>query len=85
MGKVAQRLSLGSTGAYSNLLTQLYMNLEAHPTLAFKSGDRQIAEKLLWLTRQAPISAGKGAMDLGPGPDEALQPGHHRPVRHQPQ
>jgi hypothetical protein len=68
MGKVAQRLSLGSTGAYSNLLTQLYMNLEAHPTLAFKGGDRQIAEKLLWLTRQVPISAGKGAMDLGPDP-----------------
>jgi hypothetical protein len=68
MGKVAQRLALGSTGAYSNLLTQLYMNLEAHPTLAFKSGDRQIAEKLLWLTRQVPISAGKGAMDLGLDP-----------------
>jgi hypothetical protein len=44
------------------------MNLEAHPTLAFKGGDRQIAEKLLWLTRQVPISAGKGAMDLGPDP-----------------
>ena len=68
MGGVAQRLALGSTGAYSNLLTQLYMNLEAHPTLAFKSGDKQIAEKLLWLTRQVPISAGKGAMDLGPDP-----------------
>ena len=64
---VEQRLVHSATGAYSNLLTNLYMNMDVHPTLRW-SKDRPLAEKMMWLTRQVPISAGKGKMFLGDDP-----------------
>jgi hypothetical protein len=64
---VENRLVHSTTGAYSNLLTNLYMNMDVHPTLRWSS-DRALAEKMMWLTRQVPISAGKGKMFLGADP-----------------
>jgi hypothetical protein len=60
---IAQRQAHGETVLYSNLLTQLHMNLEAHPTLAGSAGG-DLLERLFFDVRQVPISASKDKIAL---------------------
>jgi hypothetical protein len=53
---------------YSNMLTRLHFNLEAHPTLKNNAEARSMLETLFFQVRQVPISASKGKMSLGDDP-----------------
>jgi hypothetical protein len=64
--QVTQRMAGGVVGAYSNLLTRLYMNVEMHPTIGVKPMERDLLGHMLWTIRQVPISAQKGKMKLNP-------------------
>jgi len=64
--QVTQRMAGGVVGAYSNLLTRLYMNVEMHPTIGVKPAERDLLGHMLWTIRQVPISAQKGKMKLNP-------------------
>ena len=64
--QVANRMAGGVVGAYSNLLTRLYMNVEMHPTIGVKPAERDLLGHMLWTIRQVPISAQKGKMKLNP-------------------
>lgn len=64
--QVTQRMAGATVGAYSNLLTRLYTNLEMHPTIGTNPEARQSLSHLFWTIRQVPISAQKGKMKLDP-------------------
>lgn len=62
--QVTQRMAGATVGAYSNLLTNLYANIEMHPTIASNVEQRNLLGHLFWIIRQVPISAQKGKMKL---------------------
>lgn len=64
---ISKRLIHGETGTYSNLVTQLYSNLDIHPTVRGQV-DRIAAELDMFLPRQVTISAGKGKMEIEGSP-----------------
>lgn len=64
--QVTQRMAGATIGAYSNLLTRLYTNVEMHPSIGSNPEARNLLGHLFWSIRQVPISAQKGKMNLDP-------------------
>lgn len=65
---LVHRLAGDTIGAYSNVLSTLYLSLEHHPAIPVAGVDQTILHALLWNIRQVPISAAKGKMGLGEQP-----------------
>lgn len=70
--QLTQRMAGATVGAYSNLLTRLYTNIEMHPTIGINPESRNLLGHLFWAIRQVPISAQKGKMALNPEDPLAL-------------
>lgn len=68
MQSLVDRLAGDTIGAYSNVLSTLYLSLENHPAVPVAGLDQTILHSLLWNIRQVPISAAKGKMGLGSQP-----------------
>lgn len=63
--QLQKRMISATTGAYSNLETQLLTNLEMHPNLGGNQEARTMLGHLFWPIRQIPISAAKSQMQVG--------------------
>ena len=57
--QVTNRMAGSTIGMYSNLLTRMDLNLQAHPTLSLNAEAMESLQLAFWQIRQTPISAQK--------------------------
>jgi hypothetical protein len=64
--QVINRLAAEKVGAYSNLVTQLYTNLEMHPTIGMNPEAEMQLGHMFWPVRQFTIAAAKSKAAMDP-------------------
>lgn len=70
--QVTKRMASGTVGAYSNLVSKLYTNIEMHPNIGGNPESRMLLGHMFWPVRQFSIAIAKSQGNINP--EDAMIP-----------